>query len=354
MEGAASTTPTFAAPEPSPPAAAPSPSPTATPSPRPTATPTGTPFPTETPSPTPTDLPWVFPNRPSKLGLHTISPNNAFPFVRDVTEAGGQIRLIKAVGNFGVLREIKSVSPRTVTIGRWPYVEAVDVFGNPGEGAERVLRQHMEAWQHEKDVVDYWEVLNEVNPGNTEGHRWLAQFYRAAIEIAESQGYRLALFSYSTGVPEWQDWAAIVETGIFARAQQGGHILALHEYDWPYLRLSWGGSLPGQPAYDAERGILAGRYRHLYRDFLIPRGEVIPLAITECGFDPGAVGAKPSRDWQRQWLRELAWYDSKLVEDDYVIGAAIFTLGGGADFYTFDYETLLPDLRAYILQLKDL
>jgi hypothetical protein len=91
-------------------------SPTAAPSPAPTSTPT--PPPTETPRPTPTELPWVYPNGPSKLGLHTVSPNGAFPFVRSVTEAGGRIRLMKAVGNFGILREVKSVSPQTVTIGR--------------------------------------------------------------------------------------------------------------------------------------------------------------------------------------------------------------------------------------------
>lgn len=341
-------------------ATSPTASPTASPSPYPTGAPalTSTPPPTETPSntpsPTPTEMPWVYPNKPSKLGLHTVSPNGAFPFVRGITEAGGQIRLMKALGNFGVLREVKSISPATVTVGRWPYVEAVDIWGEPAHAAERVMQQHMQAWQHERDVVDYWEVLNEVNPGNTEGHVWLARFYWAAMDIAEAQGYRLALFSYSAGVPEWADWSAIVETGIFARAAQGGHILALHEYDWPFLRLNWGGSLPGQPAYDPERGILAGRYRHLYRDFLIPRGEVIPLAITECGLDPGITGAAPSFTWQRQWLNELAWYDSKLVEDDYVIGAAIFTLGGGADFYYYDYEVLLPDLREYILRLKDL
>lgn len=325
---------------------------TATPTPSPTPEPTSTP--TETPSPTPTDLPWVLPTKPSKLGLHTVKPNNAFPFVREVTEAGGLVRLVKGVGNFGVLREIKSVSPRTVTIGRWPYVETVETAGDPEQTAAWVMQQHMEAWQHDRDAVDYWEVLNEVNPGNPENHQWLARFYWAAMDIAESQGYRLALFSYPAGAPEWQEWAAIVRTGIFARAKRGGHILALHEYDWPFLRFNWGGSLPGQPAYDPERGVFAGRYRHLYRDFLIPRGEVIPLAITECGFDPGIVGAAPGFAWKRQWLRELAWYDSKLVEDDYVIGAAIFTLGGGADFAIFDYEALLPDLRKYILQLKDL
>jgi len=156
-------------------------------------------------------------------------------------------------------------------------------------------------------------------------------------------------------VPEWQDWAAIVETGVFAQAKAGGHILSLHEYNWPKMNTSWGIGLPNQPAPDPERGVFACRYRHLYRDFLIPRDEVIPLAITECGLDPGLPSGETviDPDWKRRWLKEMAWYDSKLVEDDYVIGAALFTLGGGDRWEHFDFESLLADLQAYILMLKD-
>ena len=269
--------------------------------------------------------------------------------MQEVTAGGARVALVKALGGLGLLREIKSVSPETVTIGRADRTENIDAAGEPRARAAQIMAEHMEVWQHDRDVTDYWELLNEVNPGSTEGHIWLANFYLAAMEIAEAEGYRLALFSYSTGVPEWRDWEAIVETGIFRRAQAAGHILALHEYDWPNLRGNWGGSIPDQPAYDPERGVLAGRYRHLYRDFLIPRGEVIPLAITECGLDPLLSSVPRDQYWERRWLREMAWYDSKLVEDDYVLGAAIFTLGGGDAWRDFDYEALLPELRAYLI-----
>lgn len=332
------------------------PSPTAT---GPVPTPTGTPAPTTappdtaTPEPTATEEPWILPNRPSKLGLHTIKPNNAFPFVRSVTEAGAHVTLVKALGSFGLLREIKSVSPTTITIGRWDGLANVEIQGDPAEVAGYVMAQHMAQWTNERDVADYWEVLNEVNPPTVEGHLWLARFYSAAMTIAEANGFRLALLSYSTGVPEWATWQAIVESGLFTQAKAGGHILALHEYNWPRMSSGWGVGLPGQPAPDAERGILAGRYRHLYRDFLIPRDQVIPLAITECGLDPLLAGEKvgglPAR-----WLRELAWYDARLVEDDYVLGAAVFTLGGDEGWRGFDYEAQLPALHDYLVRLKDL
>lgn len=333
-----------------------SPSPgTATPSVTPTTGPTASPAPTEAapptqpPPPTPTEIPWVYPNGVSKLGLHTIKPNNAFPFVRSVTDAGATVKLVKALGGIGLLREIKSVSPATVTIGRGARTENLGAVGDPAVRAQQIMAEHMPVWQGERDFVDYWEVLNEPSPPGPEGHAWLARFYITAMDVAEAHGYKLALFSYSTGVPEWNEWAAIVETGIFARAKTGGHILALHEYDWPTLRDNFGGSIPDQPAYDPERGVLAVRYRHLYRDFLIPRDEVIPLAITECGLDTGVTGGKMDPYWERRWLKELAWYDSKLVEDDYVLGAAIFTLGGDGGWPKFDFEDMLPELRDYLL-----
>ncbi|MCD4739311.1 MAG: hypothetical protein K8R89_08640, partial [Anaerolineae bacterium] len=63
---------------------------TATFTPHPTAAQAPTQAPTATSSqpPTPTPLPWVYPQGPSKLGLHTIKPNHAFPFVQEVTAAG--------------------------------------------------------------------------------------------------------------------------------------------------------------------------------------------------------------------------------------------------------------------------
>lgn len=341
-------TPTVA-PSGTPSIAAPTPSPTLTTGPTPRPTPTEKVPPTQPPPPTPTEIPWVYPEGVSKLGLHTIKPNHAFPFVRSVTDAGATVKLVKALGGVGLLREVKSVSPETITVGRAARTENIATQGAPTARAQQLMAEHIPVWEGERDFVDYWEVLNEPDPSGPEGHTWLARFYIAAMEIAETNGYKLALFSYSTGVPEWNEWAAIVETGIFARAKAGGHILALHEYDWPTLRDNFGGSIPGQPAYEPDRGVLAVRYRHLYRDFLIPRDEVIPLAITECGLDTGVTGGEMDPYWERRWLKEMAWYDSKLVEDDYVLGAAIFTLGGSGDWHEFDYEDLLPDLRAYLL-----
>jgi hypothetical protein len=257
------------------------------------------------------------------------------------------------------MENVKAVSPESVTIGRWadPQWEASDAQGNPAERASTYMAVHMPYWEPHRAYVDYWEVLNEPDPPTIAQHAWLAQFFIAAMNIAEANGYKLALFSYSMGVPEWYEWEAIVETGVFARAKAGGHILSLHEYgayNALEMRAGWGEPMPrypGQPLDEQprypDRGIYTGRYRHLYEDFLIPRGEVIPLAITECNLaidDPGL------RD--PVFVREMIWYDDRLREDDYVIGMTIFTLGGGP-WSHFGFAEFLPELRNHILALSD-
>ncbi|MEE8390550.1 MAG: hypothetical protein V3S14_07105, partial [Anaerolineae bacterium] len=249
-------------------------------------------------------------------------------------------------------------APQTVDASGDPVEKATDMMygfgGFPG---------HMYHWQWEEDVVDYWEILNEAKPPTIAGHVWLAQFFMAAMDIAEDNGHKLALFSYSTGVPQWHEWEAIVETGVFARAKTGGHVLALHEYDWPVADYRWSEPTEDLPPYE-DRGVLNCRYRYLYRDFLIPRDEAIPLVITEAGLDPVLMFAgnpNLSQPWQDRYVEEMIWYDTKLREDDYVVGAAMFSIGVFDQWEGYDYEELLwPDnsygpnnFFDYIVSLKD-
>ena len=301
---------------------------------------------------------------PSKLGLHTLNPNGALGFVESVHNAGAHVALVKALDDFGYLRFVKEASEETTTVARVGpsrAPQAVDVGGDPpAQTAAWMMNKHMPYWRFEQDVVDYWEVLNENKPPTIAGHVWLAEFFVAAMDIAEANGHRLALFSYSTGVPQWHEWEAIVETGVFGRAKAGGHALALHEYDWPVIDRLWGEPTEDLPPYE-DRGVLAGRYRHLYRDFLIPRDEVVPLVITECGLDPAVDLTVEAPGWREWYVKDMIWYDTKLREDDYVVGATMFSVGTFAQWKPYDYEELLwPDnphssdnFFDYIVSLKD-
>jgi hypothetical protein len=294
------------------------------------------------------------PHGPSKLGVHTIRPGGVQDFVRQVSEVGAHVALVKALDDVGYLDEVKAISPETTRIARWndPWYGGIDATGDPAAKAQERMDLHMSTWDPNREKVDYWELLNEPNPPTVEGHRWLAEFFIACMDVAELNGYKLALFSYSVGVPEWEEWEVTVETGVFERAQAGGHILALHEYNWPHVDERWGEALPGRPQ-GLNRGVLTGRYRHLYEDFLIPRNQVIPLAITEAGYDPSVFGQGWDATWKERYVSEMAWYDDRLREDDYVIGCALFTLGGVGIWRDWDYGDVLGQLRDYIISLKD-
>ncbi len=299
------------------------------------------------------------PHGPSKIGTHALAEGGTLEIVQQVRNAGGHVALVKGL-SFGYLCDVKQISPETVTIGRWPSGtwEAIVPEGDPAAKARDYMNVHMQQWAPYRTCVDYWEVLNEPDPPTIAGHAWLGEFFEAAMPIAEANGYKLALFSYSMGVPEIYEWRAIAETGVFGRAKAGGHILSLHEYGGPLLRDRWGEPLPqypGQPLDDPaiplypDRGALGGRYRHLYRDILIPRNEAIPLALTEINLNIWVA-----EDRAPLFLEDIAWYDDRLREDDYVLGSAIFTLGGGiAGWDNFDYYEFLPELAARIIALKD-
>lgn len=300
------------------------------------------------------------PHGPSKIGTHAIAEGGTLEFAQQIVDGGAHPALVKGL-SFGYLCDVKDMSPETITIGRWSdvYWEALQATGDPASKAADYMDEHMKHWSDTRECVDYWEILNEVDPPSIEGHAWLGEFFIACMDIAEANEYKLALFSYSVGVPEIYEWEAIVDTGVFLRAQQGGHILSLHEYSWfdSTMDALWGEPLPIYPGQDPndpslprypDRGVMTGRYRHLYRDILIPRGQVIPLAITEANlmiYDPAV------RD--PIFLEEMAWYDDRLREDDYVLGMAIFTLGGSSGWGTFDYYDFLPDLANRVIQLKD-
>ena len=139
---------------------------------------------------------------PSKLGLHTINSIGAVDFVQGVQENGAHVAIVKAVNEFGFLRLVKGYSPETLTIGRSTAVQGVSAQGDPAQTAESVMNEHMPRWSYEKDVVDYWEVLNENDPPTVEGHAWLAQFYIEAMAIAEENDYKLIVAEKQNYYPD--------------------------------------------------------------------------------------------------------------------------------------------------------
>ncbi|RLI52508.1 MAG: hypothetical protein DRO87_13095, partial [Candidatus Thorarchaeota archaeon] len=321
-----------------------------------TITPETEPPPQSEPDPPTSEYNYPVISKGSKLGVHTLD-------LADVPDLMLQapVVTVKCLDPCTPLIDVEIINPGTITVARFMHgadsgvdVEGPDLNGDIEKEANRVMNSLLPLWRSVRDEaeaegveIDYWEICNELDPVGIEGHVRFAEFFKYCMPIAEAEGFKLLLFSYSLGVPEWEEWAAIVETGVFAQAKAGGHALSLHEYAYPIDKW-WGEPLPGQPAYP-DRGPLACRYRWLYRDFLIPRDEVVGLFITEVNLALGK-GADQGLNLVtgQEWISQMEWYDTRLREDYYVIGAHLFTLTNVPAWEEYDFSRFFPQLITYL------
>jgi len=343
--------------------------------------------PTHTSSPTPPTQ--SLPSQPpppvggrSKLGVHGIWSNRILEFTQTLADAGAPFRVVKAVDDLGWLKDVKRISLGTITVGRLTHDDEGAVLVNdPGTDLDWYAAVLMEPiltkLQNDpslREAVTFWELTNEPLGGGVpaEAYARLARLTIRCLDIAEANDLKLAIFGFNAGTPEWVDLLAIVETGVFARAKAGGHILTVHEGvfgDDPVDKW-WnvhfvdadgnpttedtgvtapGGWIPGGPVLEGA-GALCLRYRFLYH-LLKERDEVVPLFVSEFyaggGYDPANKADVVAR---------MQWYDGQLGADDYVLGFGPFTLGPAPDWKHQDYEPFYEGddgLVAYIIARAD-
>ena len=76
----------------------------------------------------------------SKLGLHGIFSNNIKKFTQQVVDGGAYYRAVKAVDDISWLKEIKQVSPKTLTFGRFTrFHDTVHMTGDIDKEAVWVM-----------------------------------------------------------------------------------------------------------------------------------------------------------------------------------------------------------------------
>lgn len=303
---------------------------------------------------------WPYPviESGSKMGVHSIFPNRVERFAQTLVEGGAAFPVVKAVDDLGWLQRVKQVSPDTIILARLTSRhEGCERVEDPSVNLDtladrlvRVIRDKLTAIPDLRNTVDYWEIINEADPPGAEGYRRLALLMFECMERAEADGLKLALFSFNAGTPEWEEMLTMVETGVFGRALQGGHILALHEGVFgtdQAIDHWWGDTIPGSPTV-AGAGPLCFRYRYLYH-LLQQRNEVIPLVVSEFyaggGYEQDGVALE-------EVVRRMAWYDERARQDYWVLGFLPFTLGPVGQWMRSDYEFAYPALIEYVLSIK--
>ncbi len=295
----------------------------------------------------------------SKVGVHGIHESPVLDYV-DGSEANDvSYAVVKAVDDVGWLSDVKEAHPETVTVARVTSpLEGCPRVGEPSTDLDEMANALMSFILNEvsldpslRKTVDYWEVINEPDPPEVEGYPRLAELMIKCMEKAEVNGLRLALFAFNNGTPEWHEMEGMVETGVFGRAREGGHILAAHEgVAWPGepIDLWWGQAIPGAPEVPGA-GLLCFRCRFLYH-LLQERNEVIPLFISEWYGDRYEQDGGTPQDV----VEAVRWYDGLAAEDYWMLGLCPFTVGPTSEWENkADYTFAYPALVDYMREVKD-
>jgi hypothetical protein len=157
------------------------------------------------------------------------------------------------------------------------------------------------------------------------------------MDIADAEGWKLAVMSYPLGCPEYDEMQAVASTGLLDELRERGHYLALHEYAYP-IDQWFGEAIPGA-APDPRRGPLAFRYR-FWEDFCEKMPNVL---LTEVNLAKAMVEVTAVK-----WQEQMRWYLTEAAKDEYVKAVHLFgwgSLGGSwANFDVKQYATQYTEL----------
>lgn len=317
------------------------------PTPEPTATPGPTPVPTlGAPLPPPTVVvavpPIDFPAARAtaqangldlaftKIGFHMGPGGNANgigDYFRKLNDAGVPI-FLKSADAAGPIFEVQQLMKANEAAGRdVPHVLVFRLTDPRYEAPfyNRSLTPEQAAavsWEVNRDSIPreldkkyvWFETLNEPgrygDDGNLQIER-LGRFSLATAKQAVAEGYRYAALSWSTGVPEREDWEhpAMLEFLRYAAEHPDQVAVAIHEYS---LVNEYIGN--GYP-------YLVGRFQDLFDvcdKYGIPRPTVL---ITEWGWEYDDVPEPEAA------LEDIAWASWLYAAYPTVKGAAIWYLG---------------------------
>jgi len=268
----------------------------------------------------------------SKLSIHTsFLGEKSMYFV-----INAKPRLIKILDRFEYAQQVKAHSPHTIIIGRSYSPEADEpLYGDPVERAQEWFNKKR-SFIENNPHIDYWEGYNEPWKTDLPGLQWYGLFEAERVRLLANIGRKACIgnFMGNTPVPPEVDpsaWEAFLPAIDAAITYDG--ILGKHEYGCPL-----------NDCYNEEtgEGSECGGYRKAYRKYLIPLGKILPVAITEAGLHgPSTLCGKgwngklcsslccgwkvTGYTWE-EYRDQLIWYDNIMKEDDYVLGATIFSL----------------------------
>lgn len=282
----------------------------------------------------------------SKLSLHLI--NSYSQGARQVVAAGPRVLKVLDLHEpmLEALRDYKSRYPQGVTVvriyTRHSYPRDADPSASGRNYWETALKPALDRLAPgDRALIDYVEGPNECEPypiwESAETARWMARFWQALAPLIAQAGFRPCISNIPVGNPPGTPDEIREKILAFAPG-----LLAAHKVkgSWSYhaYSLVYGTDM-------AQEIWTSLRYRMLHGMLVEKHPELakMPLIITEAGID---FRGNPREDgWQargdaakfQDWLK---WFDARLREDPYVLGATLFQSGNAEGWSSFDTEPI--------------
>jgi hypothetical protein len=274
----------------------------------------------------------------SKLCTHGIGESGSFDLLAETAYHGAPLGFAKVVApqhpsELQAAVNLKALSPTTRMVARMMRVPSGFNIEGPDFNAspERYMAEFLPVMAT-YPTIDYWELWNEQNPPYI--HVTMANFAIGCMQIARAHGVKLAVMSYSTGVPMFERWQDILsETRFFQECIEGGHILSLHAY-----------CQTSDPS-----SMVKNLFHHerLYHELLIPAGMVVPYLWTE--YAPPTETAS----WKTPALMaEFAAVDAIMAGQFYCLGACLYTFGGRFGWPQYNLDPRWRDIADLVIATR--
>jgi hypothetical protein len=235
-------------------------------------------------------------------------------------------------------------SARVSVIRHYPAEQAMR-----GTETNKPIDNTARYWQMIKSIVALYPDSYFAYWRNEVGDDALLPYHRdemlAWIQVAEAEGFKVAVGNFSVGVPDFGRWATTLSP-LMAKLHIAGPeraVLNLHEYGF--------GDMTNQAEF------LALRHRKIWRDNgYDSRYGRIKVVIGETGLDrdsrTGQFGPyKQIGVSNQQYYDMLKGYDAELAKDGQVLGAAVFQWGRDPQWEAYDIQGPVADSLVGYIQL---
>jgi len=302
----------------------------------------------------------VFSLSKSKLSIHVNTPaiDNTFLNWLNATQPR-VLKLLDPPPHSDIL--IKNIVPDIILIGRI-YTPTQPVNIDPKLAAQLWFNNSLPIILNNTHI-DYWEGYNEIYTQDLPTMTWYTAMEIERTILLASINQKISIGQFSSGCPDVTN-ATIINAWLpaIATAVQYKGILGLHEYSSP--------TLLGCYSNSTHDGWLTVRYRKLYNEYLLPNNLLIPIIISESGIDNSPCSSPNLGGWMnycsywsqlnpplpgptdcgQQYVYQLSWYDSNLLQDNYILGTTIFCYQC-AGFASYEVKSILDDLQQYMNNL---